>query len=566
MNISFATAQNAAKWVFETGNKVIATPVVRNDSLFIGSLDGNFYTIDINTGAEIWHYTTDNEIRTTAALYGNLVCFESGNILYALDMGGNLLWTDTLYKGDLINEHDMWDCFRSSPQLKDNIAYIGSEEGSVIGVNVETGIRVFEAQTVEADATIETTPAIYNNKIYVGDWLGVMSVFDLTTGDLLWSYDTKDDGTYAWVNAIVSQPLIYRDTLYFGGRNCNLYAFDPETGDQFWMYHQPNDMWLFGGPVAADDTLYVGSSFQKVVYAFSPDEPELQWSADVYGLNYGNPVIHDDYILVGTGNTSDVSMGSLTIVNRLTHEIEERFTVGGWVETPHYLDGIIYFGCGDGKVYAVVEQDLLNTLRPNTFLKDDSDIDLGQMMNTGTADTSFYIYNDGEGEDSLTISTSETYSDLNLVSYILAPGDSVEISVTLNLTGLPAGTKNVFIRIQSNKGLLPENIITKRIRFEIQDVQSAVLSTISVPFSISQNYPNPASGNTVFDYTIDRACFVELRIVDLLGNEIIRLINEKKQEGSHTIQIDTSTIKNGSYVYIFLAGDHVISGKMTVVN
>lgn len=560
------SAADVVKWIFETGDRVIATPVIRNDSLFIGSLNGNFYAINAIDGTELWHYTAGNEIRTTAALYENIICFESGNVLYGLNMDGSLLWTDTLYDGSVINEHDEWDCFRSSPELLDSIAYIGSEEGLVFGVNVKTGERVFETQTPEANITIETTPAIFNNKIYVGDWYGVLSVFDLTTQNLLWQYDTKDDNTYSWVNAIVSQPLIYRDTLYFGGRSCNLYALNPETGEKLWMYHQPGNMWLFGGPVVSDDVLYMGSSYQQVVYAFSPDEPELFWETSIYGKSYGYPVVHDDYILLGTGSFEGVHLGSLTIVNKQTHEIAERFNVDGWVETPLYHEGIIYFGCADGNVYAINEQNLLNTLRPNTVLQDENPINLGQLSNSGSIETSFYLKNIGAGKDSLTDITSCGFTSIDPETIILNPTDSVEVNVLLDLSDLSPGELSIYIRYHSHYSMIPETVVSKLINMEIIDAVSLDNFEDSKLVTISESFPNPTIGLTSFNYLVDKECFVQLDLFDMLGNRIVNLINETRPKGKHSLQFDTSILRAGTYLYVFKADNLKSTGKIVVLD
>jgi outer membrane protein assembly factor BamB len=218
-----AHANDAIKWTFETNGKVIAAPIIQGDTIFIGSLDGYFYAINAATGNEIWKYNTNNEIRTTAVIFNKeLICFESGNTMFGLDLGGNLLWSKVIYSGAVTNEHDKWDCFRSSPTLNDSIAYIGSEEGKVVGVHLISGEIVYSVQTPQANTSIETTPAIFDDKIFVGDWLGVFTVFSLDSSKVIWQYDTKNDNTYGWVNAIVSKPLIYNDTVYFGGRNCNL--------------------------------------------------------------------------------------------------------------------------------------------------------------------------------------------------------------------------------------------------------------------------------------------------------------------------------------------------------
>lgn len=565
--ISTISGQEVLEWKFETENRIIAAPVIRNDSLFIGSLDGNLYVLNSLTGTELWHYSTYNEIRTTVALYEGIVCVESGNVLYGLGMDGSLLWTDTLYKGSLINEHDMWDVFRSSPSLLDSIAFIGSEEGWILGVNVKNGERVFEARTLQADATIETTPSIYNGKVYVGDWLGVLSVFDISTQTLLWQYDTKDDNTYGWVNSIVSQPLIYRDTLYFGGRNCNLYALNPETGDKFWMYHQPGNMWLFGGPVASGDVLYVGSSFQHVVYAFNPDQPEMFWETNVYGINYGYPVIHDDNVIVGTGSSDGIqSGGSLTIINKQSHEMVGRYNVPGWVETPLYQEGIIYFGSSDHNIYAINEENLINLPHPNSYIKDENAINLGEFENRGIITTSFYIYNDGYSDDSLIYSPYYDYVTVEPETGILEPSDSFEISVTIDLTGLSAGTKTLYIRFKSNKSLVPDLLLSKIIAFDIIDVSGIESTREYTNIFLGQPFPNPATRNVNLNYFLNTSCYIDARLLNSSGKEVAHLLSSILPAGANNLTINTSQYKDGIYLLIFGTDDTVITRKIMIIN
>ncbi len=561
-NVNKATASEIIKWNFTAGGKIYSSPVVRNDTLFIGSADSFFYALDAATGDKLWQYNTNNQILSTAALYGNRVIIESGNILYGLDMGGNLLWTDTLYNGAVINQHEEWDCFRSSPEIVNGIAYIGSEKGLVIGVDAITGARVFEAQTSEANATIETTPAIYNSKIYVGDYLGVFSVFDLNTGDLVWSHDTKEDNVSNYYS-ILSKPLIYNDTLYFAGRTCLLYAMNPETGEVYWTYHDSKNMWLYGGPVVSDDIIYVGSSYQQSLFAFSSDTAKLIKATDVYGLNYGNPTIHDDYVLIGTGDVSHHTIGSLTIVNKNTGGIEEKLNLGGWVQnTPAFYNGIIYFGCEDGNVYAVNEQNLINQLRPNIFLKDYDVLDLGAHTGSGSIDMVVYVHNDGEAKDSVVV-RSVNYATIVPSFFSIEPDDSIKVEISLDLSGLSEGTKRVKVTFVSIYNMLPLTL-EKWLVFEINAVTGISDHFNHKPSSVSQNYPNPLNEFTYIEYSVEKECFVQLKVFDLTGRKAIDLVNGVKSPGTHVVSLNASELKGGLYFYEFIAGNVHAIKKMNI--
>jgi len=62
-------------------------------------------------------------------------------------------------------------------------------------------------------------------------------------------------------------------------------------------------------------------------------------------------------------------------------------------------------------------------------------------------------------------------------------------------------------------------------------------------FNLKQNYPNPFNPSTIIAYSVPVASFINLKVYDVLGNEVAVLVNEEKQAGSY--QIDFS-VKGGS--------------------
>jgi len=67
-----------------------------------------------------------------------------------------------------------------------------------------------------------------------------------------------------------------------------------------------------------------------------------------------------------------------------------------------------------------------------------------------------------------------------------------------------------------------------------------VIAGEGLPRSISleQNYPNPFNPATTITFRIPKACPVELKIFDLLGKEVITLVNEERPPGDYTVQWD----------------------------
>jgi len=84
-------------------------------------------------------------------------------------------------------------------------------------------------------------------------------------------------------------------------------------------------------------------------------------------------------------------------------------------------------------------------------------------------------------------------------------------------------------------------------------------------FILAQNYPNPFNPATKIEYSIPGDRFVELRVYDVMGSEIITLVNEQKTAGTHSVLFDASNIPSGVYFYTLTAGDFVSTKKMMLV-
>jgi len=56
------------KWKFPTGNRIVASPVIEERTIFFGSDDGNVYAVDSETGRQMWKTKTRGPVSATAAI------------------------------------------------------------------------------------------------------------------------------------------------------------------------------------------------------------------------------------------------------------------------------------------------------------------------------------------------------------------------------------------------------------------------------------------------------------------------------------------------------------------
>jgi len=79
-------------------------------------------------------------------------------------------------------------------------------------------------------------------------------------------------------------------------------------------------------------------------------------------------------------------------------------------------------------------------------------------------------------------------------------------------------------------------------------------------FELSQNYPNPFNPTTTIKYSIPNVASsfssskVELKVFDVLGREIVTLVNQKQKPGNYEIQFDASNLSSGVYFYRLQSG------------
>jgi len=89
-------------------------------------------------------------------------------------------------------------------------------------------------------------------------------------------------------------------------------------------------------------------------------------------------------------------------------------------------------------------------------------------------------------------------------------------------------------------------------------------------FALEQNYPNPFNPSTSIQYAIGNKQFVQLKVYDVLGNEIATLVNEEKSAGSYEVEFDVAqdsrpAIASGIYFYKLQAGEFIQTKKMILI-
>ncbi len=84
-------------------------------------------------------------------------------------------------------------------------------------------------------------------------------------------------------------------------------------------------------------------------------------------------------------------------------------------------------------------------------------------------------------------------------------------------------------------------------------------------FKLEQNYPNPFNPSTVISYQLPVVSNITLKVYDILGSEVITLVNEQQEPGYYEVQFNAANIASGMYVYRLQAGDFISVKKMLLI-
>ncbi|MBL8008864.1 MAG: T9SS type A sorting domain-containing protein [Ignavibacteria bacterium] len=92
-------------------------------------------------------------------------------------------------------------------------------------------------------------------------------------------------------------------------------------------------------------------------------------------------------------------------------------------------------------------------------------------------------------------------------------------------------------------------------------------STTAVPevYSLSQNYPNPFNPSTKINFSIPKSGIVTIKIYDILGKEVMTLVNEMKQAGNYETEFTATNLASGAYFYRMESGEFKDIKRMVLI-
>lgn len=245
---------NAARWTFDTDDKIQSSPALDEHGLvYIGSRDGNLYAVN-QDGREEWSFNTGDLVTSSPTVSDNGLVYigsRDGN-LYAVNQDGREEWSFST---------GFW--IESSPAVaEDGTIYVASYDGNLYALDQDGN----EKWSYELGGDPFSSPAIGpNGAVYIGS----------DNGNL---YAVEEDGSEKWTSPIGdfvrSSPAVSSDgTVYVGSGSGSLYALDSD-GSERWSFDTGDEIWS-SPAIGEDGSIYFGSNDEKLYALGTEQEVEL---------------------------------------------------------------------------------------------------------------------------------------------------------------------------------------------------------------------------------------------------------------------------------------------------
>jgi len=419
---------------FHTGNAIFSTPIIdTNDNIYVGSADHIFYAFDPHTGKELWR-DKHGEIVDSAGCVGKdgSIYIASGDgRVHAYTPDGKKMWINNILKNRVKEQFT----FSSNYWFEANIVF--GPDGALYVANDDFFLY-------------KMTP----------------------DGKIIWGYRT---GFMVW-----SAASFWKDgTVYIAGFDHLLYALDMDTGELKWKSDTKGS--LVGSPAIAENGTIYQTSFNGNVFAMCHKTGAIRWQVETGSHVYASVAISpEDIIYVGSTN------GTFYAIEGKTGEIKWTFYIGDPIRASASIgpdpEGkasyLIYFGGGDGKVYALDPEGKLrwsyNTLikASNTdYPNINASIALGHQglvvaCSTGDVVWIPYDYYLKEGAEGIEVGDRGASKDEGIFWHYVTPGGALNIEPLKGSIQDIDPTNIITLRllIHDEKGILPAFLKPKSVK------------------------------------------------------------------------------------------------------
>ena len=244
-------------WEFKTlytaeRKGIYSSPLLYNNSVFVGAYDGNMYCLDKHTGKRKWVFLEADFIGSSPC-----VAEELGIVYIGLEFG------------------------------------LFNKKGGIAALNAETGKVIWSDKFISD--FVHSSPAYSKkyNLVVCGSNNGFVYAFDAKTGERKWEFKTEGDIKYG---AAYDEQ---RGLVFVGSFDSGLYAINVKDGTLYYRFSAHAG--FFATPIVYKHLVLIGS-LDRTVYAYDVEKKTVAWSSETNGRIFASPAIHEGMLYIGSND------------------------------------------------------------------------------------------------------------------------------------------------------------------------------------------------------------------------------------------------------------------------
>jgi len=282
---------------------------IADGKVYASSGLGVMVAFDAATGAEIWRTPTRTPLHSAPAVSnGRAFAVSDDNELFAFDAtNGEVLWT---YQA-IIEGARMLTV--PSPAIVDDVVISPFASGELVALRVQNGGVLWQdalsstgrLTPLSSLNDIASGPVISDGVVIATAQSGVLSAFDLRTGQRIW---TQPAGS-------INLPLVVGDFVYTATTDGQIACISKLDGSVVWLQQLPifknekkrKDRISWSGPILASDRLFLTSSRGGFVEV-NPYNGVISREGKVGGDVFISPIIANETIYVLTDDAKLIAL------------------------------------------------------------------------------------------------------------------------------------------------------------------------------------------------------------------------------------------------------------------
>jgi len=275
------------RWHQNIGSPIVSSPLILDGMIICATFsswvnndisENNFvYSLDKNDGRIIWKLQTNGDIFSSPCSVGkNIALGSMDNYLYLVSPKGEIIWKYET-KGQI------W----SSPSYHENIIYFGSDDGFIYSVSSDGSLRWKSKLNGKVRSS---SPCLSKDSIFIGTYEGGIYCLSNIDGIAKWNKTIS--------RPVLSSPLLVKDRIIFGTSDHRLYCFNL-IGSKLWDFQTAGKIWSSPCTSEFDRLLFFGG-LDSFIYGINFYTGKQEWKFPTMGGIDSSPCISNGMLFIGS--------------------------------------------------------------------------------------------------------------------------------------------------------------------------------------------------------------------------------------------------------------------------